>query len=390
MNLTKKKKIVILGMLSRNPVAGIAWLTMQYLVGFKRLGYDVYYVEAHAGTPKMFITKEDDGSTKAASYIADAMQFFDLGDKWAYHALHSNGWCYGMSINELHELYKSAHILFNLHGGTTPLDEHVETGRLVYLGTDPVEREIDLYHNDPETIELMEAHCAHFTWGENYGNPDCQVPVSDRFQFHPTRQPIIMDLWNSGPSEAGDAFTSIGSWRQLWREVKFKGEVYHWSKHVEFRKFIDLPKKVDQDFELALAGLNDQGREHLKNNGWRLLDGLDVSSDIAGYCTYIQKSKGEFTVAKDQNVRLRSGWFSDRSACYLAAGRPVITQDTAFGNVLPTGNGLFPFSTMEDIISAIDTINSNYSHHARAALDIANEYFSYDIVLPRLLNDIGL
>ncbi|MBI2821051.1 MAG: hypothetical protein HYX74_02390 [Acidobacteria bacterium] len=377
-------------MMTKMPVAGIVYLTLQYLLGFKRLGYEVYYVEAHARTPSMFMTHEhDDGSAKAAAFIADLTQRFDLGDCWAYHALHDDGRFYGLSESKVRQLYQSAAVLINLHGGTRPLPEHSATGRLVYLGTDPVEVEIELHQNLEETIDFLEPHCAFFTWGENYGNPDCKLPVSERFKFRPTRQPVVLDLWQSDRG-GGDTFTTVGSWYQPWRPVTLGGEVYHWSKHFEFLKFLDLPARTGQKFELALSGCEAADREMLESKGWQVREGLTVSRDIDGYRRYILQSRGEFTVAKDQNVRLRSGWFSDRSAAYLAAGRPVVTQETGFSNILPTGRGLFAFTTMEEIERAVEAINSAYEEQCGAAAALAREYFDSDRVLSRLLSDVGV
>jgi len=391
MNLSHQKKIVVLGAMSKMPVAGIVFITMQYLIGFKRLGYDVYYVEAHARTPSMFMKRaEDDSSALAAAFISDIMQLFDMRDRWAFHALHSDGRCYGLSEDQLRELYGSAELIFNLHGGTEPLPEHSATGRLVYLGTDPVEVEVELYHNLQKTIDFMEPHCAFFTWGENYGNPDCRVPVSDRFHFLPTRQPVVLDFWRPYGNGEAHAFTTIANWEQPWRDISFQGEVYYWSKHFEFLRFLDLPNLTNQQFELALSSCDEDDQHMLESNGWKIRPALSFSTDVDAYRKYILASRGEFTVAKDQNVRLRSGWFSDRSAAYLAAGRPVITQETGFSNILPTGRGLFAFSSMEEIVEAVNTINSDYDHHRRGASAIAQEYFNYEVVLPRLLADIGI
>lgn len=390
MNLLSKKKIVLLGMMSKIPVAGVVWQTVHYLVGFERLGYEVYYVEAHARTPSMFMEHEgDDGSAKAAAFIAEIMRRFDLGDRWAFHALHEDGRCYGLSGVELKELYASADLIINLHGGTIPLPEHSATGRLVYLETDPVELQVELHDNNQETIDFLSPHCALFTFGENYGNADCKLPVSERFNFIPTRQPIVMDFWHPYSNGAGTSFTTIGNWQQPHRQVSFNGEVYHWSKHYEFLKFIDLPERTNQPFELALASYSDSDQRMLERKGWGVRPALSFSNDIDAYREYIATSRGEFTVAKDQNVRLRTGWFSDRSATYLAAGRPVITQETGFSNILPTGEGLFAFSNEEDIAQAIESINSNYKAHSLAASEIARDRFSYEVVLTRLLAAIG-
>jgi hypothetical protein len=384
------KKIVVLGMTSRHPVAGMVWLTMQYLIGLERLGYESYYVEAHGATPKMFMAADDDGSVPAAAFIDAMMRRFDLGDRWAFHALHSDGRYYGLSELQVKSLYQSATLLLNLHGGTTPLPEHVATGRLVYLGTDPVVREIELHQQSQETIDLFGQHNTWFTWAENYGQPDCRIPVSTRFQLRPTRQPVVVELWESMERTMADAFTTIAGWQQLWRDVVLDGELYHWSKHYEFMKFVDLPSRTSQTLELALAGCNDSDRQMLEHHGWRIRDAAEVSDDVDTYRAYIASSRAEFTVAKDQNVRLRSGWFSDRSAAYLAAGRPVVTQDTGFGNILPTGRGLFGFSTMDEAVAAVDAINSDYQHHSRAAGELARAYFDSDLVLTRLLEDCGV
>lgn len=392
MHLTRPKKVVVLGMVGRSPVSGMVWLTMQYVAGLARLGYEVYYVEAHARTPSTFTeTAEQDGAPRAAAFIDSMMRWFGLPEgRWAFHALHSDGRCYGLSELRLKDLYRTADLIINLHGGTQVGPDHVANGRLLFLETDPVEFAIYLAQDLPDMIEFMAPHKWFFTWGENYGKPDCQTPVSDHFEFKPTRQPVVMDLWKPFSSGAGDLFTTIASWRQPRHDVKFGAEAYRWSKHDQFLKVVDLPARTTQEFELALAACEDEDRRMLEGFGWKVRDASTISMDVGAYRAYITQSRGEFTIAKDQYVRPRSGWFSDRSATYLAAGRPVITQDTGFGNHLPTGEGLFAFSTMEDILDAVDRINSDYERHSRAASEIARSYFSYDVVLPPMLADAGL
>lgn len=396
-----KKKVVLLGMMSKMPVAGVVWQTMHYLLGFERLGYEAYYVEAHARTPSMFVVGEgegaDDGSRGAVEFIAGVMRRFGLERRWAFHAVHSDGACYGMELAELGRLYDSAAVLINLHGGTMPLAEHARTGRLVYLETDPVALQIELYHNVPETVEFLKPHVAFFTFGENYGGAGCRLPVDERFRFLPTRQPVVLDLWGGAASmvagddgdDAARVFTTIGNWQQPWREVTFEGEVYHWSKHYEFLKVLDLPRRTGRAFELALSSYDDGVKAMLEERGWRVRHALDISKDPDAYRDYVAGSRGEFTVAKDQNVRLRTGWFSDRSATYLAAGRPVITQDTGFGDVLPTGEGLFAFSTPDEAVEAVERVEADYDRQRRAARRIARECFAHDVVLPRLLEEVG-
>ena len=391
MNILSKKKIVVLGMLTKMPVAGVIWQTMQYLVGLERLGYEAYYVEAHARTPSMLMVHDDDDSSLLAAQCIDrVLRRFDLPDRWAFHALHDDGRCYGMSLLQLRQLYKDAALIINLHGGTTPLPEHYATGRLAYLETDPVELQIELHDNLQTTIDFLEPHCAFFTFGENYGRPDCKLPLTERFTFKPTRQPVVADWWRPHGHVVPDVWTTIGNWRQDQRPVKLDGELYYWSKHHEFLKFLDLPAHTSETFELALASYGPADRALLEQKGWRVRSALSVSEDIDVYRRYITGSRGEFTVAKDQNIRLRSGWFSDRSATYLATGRPVITQETGFSNIFPTGVGLFGFSTLEEAAGAVESVRADYARHSQTAATIGREWFNYDVVLTPLLQSVGV
>jgi glycosyltransferase involved in cell wall biosynthesis len=377
-------------MMTTMPVAGIVWLTIPYLVGLRRLGYDVYYVEAHARTPSMLMkAPEDDGAALAAGFIDRVMRRFGFEDRWAYHALHADGRVYGLSEPALRELYRSADFLFNLHGGTDPLPEHRETGRLVLIETDPVELEIELHRGDERARDFLDAHCAVFTWGTNLGHPDCRVPLPAGPEFRPSRMPVLLDQWRLPEARPRNVFTTVGNWQQAWRDVEFEGEIYTWSKHREFEKFLDLPRHTEARFELALASCDEATQQQLVERGWQVKQAAGVSSDVDVYRRYIVTSRGEFTVAKDQNVRLRSGWFSDRSAAYLAAGRPVITQETGFSNSLPVGEGLFAFRTLEDAVNVVDAVERDYGRHSRAALALAREFFDYRVVLGEMLDHLS-
>lgn len=385
-----RPKIVLLGMLTKIPVAGVTWLVGQYAVGFQRLGFDVYYVEAHGRTPSMFMSPEsDDGMAAACAFLEGQLGRFGLAGRWAYHDVHGTGACHGMSDAELRRLYAEAALILNLHGSTVPLEEHAASGRLVYVGTDPVDVEIELAQGMKETVAYLEPHVAFFTWGLNYGNPDCLLPWSEQFPFVAAPPPVVLDLWEH-QHPPGDAFTTVGNWRQEYRDIVFDGERYTWSKHHEFLKVLDLPSRVNQPLELALSSYTTDDRRHLEAHGWTVRDGLALSRDALPYRDYIARSRGEFSAAKDQNVRLRSGWFSERSATYLAAGRPVILQDTGFTNVLPLGAGLFGFSDLEGAAAAIDSVNSDYDRHRNAATEIARTIFNYDVSLVALLDHVGL
>jgi GT2 family glycosyltransferase len=389
--LSNRPRIVVLGMMSRIPVPGVIWQTMHYLLGFERLGCDVWYVEDHGMTPTAFFENpRGDGWERAAAFVDRAMREFGLGGRWAYHAEHGGDRNFGLTATELRALYGSAALLLNLHGATRPRPEHAAGGPLVLVETDPVELETQLAAGDAVALEYAGAHSAFFTFGENVGRDECGLPATPGFDFLPTRQPVVLDLWDSLGLDTRPALTTIGNWRQHHRSVSLAGEVYHWSKHLEFSRFLDLPERTGQTFELALASCDDEDRALLAHNGWETRRPFLTADSLEDYRRFIGSSFGEFTVAKDQNIRLRTGWFSDRSATYLAAGRPVVTQDTGFGSVLPTGKGLFAFSTADEAAAAVDEIRSNYALHRRAAREISRECFSADVVLGDMLRSLGV
>jgi ATP-binding cassette, subfamily B, bacterial len=385
-----RPKIVLLGMLTRIPVGGVAWQVGHYAAGFERLGYEVYYVEAHARTPMMLMThKRDDGAGKAARYIAEFAARFGLGDRWSYQALHDKGRSFGMSSEELDRVYRDAALIVNMHGGTLPLPEHAATDRLVFLGTDPVDVELDVHRGSRRAIEFLDQHVAFFTSALNYGNPACELPWARPFPFVPSPPPVVMDFWDNEVEPDGAPFTTIGNWRQH-RNVRFNGRIYRWSKHEQFLKILDLPMRTGTPIELALGSYEDHDHLLLAEHGWRVRPGYELSRDPESYREYIVGSAGEVSAAKEQNIHFRSGWFSERSATYLAAGRPVILEDTGFGVALPTGEGLFSFRNLDDAAEAIAASRADPDRHRRAAREIAREYLSHDRVLGDLLDHVGL
>jgi hypothetical protein len=373
------------------PYAGMAWMHMQIVLGLRRLGHDVYYFETTSKwpyDPARRTTIND--SSYALAYIDRVTKSFGLEHRWAYRRSYSDKQWFGLSRCQAEELLAHAAAVFNIAGATQLAEEGLKVGRLVYFGTDPVYHEITLAQGNPDTIKLIDEHDDVITYGENIGTTDCVIPPLPRLRSK-IRQPVLLDLWQSGPP-VKTAFTTVANWKQTGHDIEYQQEIYYWSKHHEFLKFIDLPTHATRPIELAtgLDNLAANDRSLLEANGWRLVEAQHFSLDPWLYRDYVCSSSGEFTVAKDQNVRLKSGWFSERSACYLAAGRPVITQDTGFSNVLPSGEGLFAFNTMEDILAGLDAVDSNYERHSRAARAIAEEYFSAEKVLAKILEDLGV
>ena len=407
-------RVVVLGMMGRMPLAGVVWQVLHYLEGFRRLGFDVYYVEDTGAWP--FDPEQNtvtDDCTYAVNYLGQLMTVYGLSDRWAYHAAAPQKRTFGLSESQLLAVLAGADALINLTGSTVLRDEHMRVPVRVYLETDPVLPQIEVARGNPSYLDLLAAHTHHFTYGENLGAPDCGVPI-ERFHYRATRQPIVLDWWrpsspssvNGNPVPSAGCFTTVANWRQSGKDFHWNGETYTWSKHLEFQKFIDLPRRTLQPLELAVALKSKTDMERggwvfsseedaetirlLTAHGWRVVNAMPLSKEVLPYRDYILRSRGEFTVAKDQNVRLRSGWFSDRSACYLAAGRPVVTQDTRFGKFLPTGSGLFAFNTMEEVLAAFESINYDYEKHSRAALALGEEYFRAETVLEQLVEDSGM
>jgi hypothetical protein len=387
----KRGKIVLWGLLASRPFGGMTWQVLHHLAGMRRLGFDVWYVE-DSDTPVLHPTTYWPTSDYDANvaYLAQHMESVGLGDRWIFRPPSVYDTCFGArNLAGLAQLYKEADAVFNLCGAHALRPEHDVIRCLVYLETDPVETQVGVAHQELRTIQALAAYNHLFTYGENLGAPDCLVPIQ-RFVWQPTRPPVCVDWWTTTDLPAvGAPLTTIANWRHSGKDVIWQGEVYHWSKHYEFLRFITLPRQSLLPLELALGGLSDDELPQVHRYGWRIIPSTSVS-DPGAYRNYICASLGEFTVAKEQYVRLRTGWFSDRSVCYLAAGRPVITQDTAFGNVIPTGEGLFAFNTMEDIVAAVEAISADYARHSRAARCIAEEYFRAETILAKIFDVLGL
>ena len=386
-----KLRLVILGMMGRCPFGGQTWLYLNWVRALSRLGHEVWYVEDDTVWPYDPVQNTvTDECAYAVSHIAGCMERIGSPDRWAYRLADRRDACWGITESRLHELYRSCDALLSVVGATDLRDEHLAAPLRVYVECDPVTAELQLAKGDEHTRIAFGNHHTFVTYGENYGADDCGVPLND-MTYKKTRQPIDLDLWPMSFDANARYFTTIGNYRQEGNDVVYNGDVYRWSKHHEWEKFLDLPRRTSQQFELAMMPDDAADQQRLRSHGWRLTPPLGMSLDIFGeYPAYFRRSRAEFTVAKDQNVRLRSGWFSERDACYLASGKPVIAQDTGFSNVLPTGEGLFACNTVDEALAAVEAINSDYRGHCKAARALAEEYFEATKVGKRLLADIGL
>jgi hypothetical protein len=384
-------RVVLWGLLAQSPFGGMTWQVLHHLGGLRRLGFDVWYVEDSdrpVYDPETFWGTFD--VNKNVEYLARQMERLDLGDRWVFRPPDTADTCLGAcDMAGLAQLYKDADAVLNLCGAQELRPGHREIRCLVYLETDPVASQIRVASGEPATIEALAAYDVLFTYGENLGAADCGVPV-DRFSWQPTRPPVCVDWWATDAAPpTGAALTTVANWKHTGKDIVWQGETYRWSKHHEFLRFIDLPRRSAVPLELALGAISEDETTHMRARGWRIIPSADLAQPDV-YRDYIRSSYGEFTVAKDQNIRLRSGWFSDRSASYLAAGRPVITQDTGFANILPTGEGLFAFTTLDEAAMAVEAVRRDYSRHAAAARQIADEFFAAERVLGAVFRRIGL
>jgi hypothetical protein len=404
-------RIVVTGLIAQHPhVAGIAWHYVQYVLGLARLGHDVYYIEDSGEVPYTL-----DGGASGDEWVAPdcganvehlaaTLSCFGLEERWAYRHPPAAKW-YGLSASRRREVVRSADLLINVSGSLEHPTRYRCIPRLVYVDTDPVVTQVKYANEVPAFVRRVDAHDLHFSFGERLGE---SVP-STGHRWHPTRQPIVLSEWPFC-TDAGESFSTIMSWTS-YAPLRHAGRTYG-QKDVEFLRFLELPDRVAPvPLEVVLAGtrhldwetqapelptrLREQigwkrhwtPGEILEHAGWRVEAPSQVCGDLGAYRAYIGASRAEWSVAKNAYVRGQPGWFSERSACYLASGRPVIVQDTGLAGVLPIGEGILPFRSLEQAADAILAVDGDYARHSKAARLIAEEYFSSDSVLTRLVEE---
>lgn len=389
----KRKRLVVMGFMGSMPIAGVIWQHLHYIAGLQRLGHDVYYIEDSARlpyNPEIFQVNNDFGY--AARILGGLAREFDFQNRWAFCARYLNGHpTAGLALGKIRQLYRDADAILNICGAQELNEDLLKSDRLIYIESDPGVEQIKVDKGTKPTIEYLSRHHALFTFGENVGTRKFPVP-RHQLKWLPTRQPVVIDLWETNCSPPSAAvFTSIANWSTSGvKDITWRGEKYLWSKSREFLRFLAAPKNSGETFELATNIEDRETQKRFERNGWRLRSPLDLSINYWHYRNYIHQSKGEFTVAKDQYVRLNTAWFSDRSACYLAAGRPVITQETGFTSLYGCAAGLFAFSSLGEIVEAVKMINADYSKHSRAARQIAREIFDAKKILGSLLAAAGI
>lgn len=379
-------RIIVLGYIVRGPLGGLVWHHLQYVLGLQRMGHEVLFVEDSNDYPgcynpvtSMTGTNPDYG----LQFIQETFDLVGIKDGWAYHDAHSNHW-YGPAAQYVLQFCTTADLLLNL-SAVNPLREWLTPiPKRALIDTDPVFTQIN--HIQSESARLLaQQHTHYFSFGENFGLPTCTIP-DDGFPWRPTRQPIVTDCWHIPDNrQQREVFTSILQW-DSYPEKTHNGQRYG-MKSQSFMPLMALPAKIDAAIELAI-GSDNAPRTELKSNHWQLTDPLQVTKTAQRYRDYIHHSKAEFSIAKHGYVVSNSGWFSERSANYLASGRPVITQHSGFSTWLHADRGVLHYTNAEDAAHAIAQVTADYSHHCQAATDIAHEYFDHEKVLSQLLEQI--
>jgi hypothetical protein len=380
--------VIVAGSVAQRPSAGgHTWVFLQYLLGFRGLGWNVLLVDRLE--PDMCFDAGGERCSLEESvnfkYFQEVVSRFGLDDSYAL--LFNRGTkCIGTTRERLREVASRSALLLNINGFVDDEDVLGRAPVTAFLDIDPgfgqMWRELGLH--DPFT-----GHDYYVTIGENIGRPDCEIPTGG-IDWVTTPQPVVLDQWPYQQPNDG-AFTSVVSWRGPAAPVVYRNKTYGLRVH-EFRKFVSLPSLVSANFEVALDihPADKADADLLRSNGWSLVDPLSVAADPWTYQSYVRQSRAEVMIAKNMYVESRSGWFSDRSICYLASGKPVLAQDTGFGDRYASDEGIVAFSDLDGAVAGADLISGDYPRHSRAAREIAEEHFDSKKVLPRLAAKLGI
>jgi hypothetical protein len=357
---------------------GMQWLNLHYLAGLRALGFEVFWLDV-LGSPKK-------GAPRSLDEMVDGFRIqceqFDLGDHWA--VLYDGQKIFGMTERLLHSLCGDAALLINLCGALKDDELLRRIQRRAYFDLDPGFTQIWAHEWDMD----LSKHNLFFTVGLNVGQPDFGVPLRG-IEWQTFTPPVALEYWPAQTDTNAMNFTTVGQWRGQY--AIWKDEMYG-PKSDEFLKFVELPRKTPQPIELALLIHKTETGDlaALQTNHWRLVNPHEAAGGRDGFRSYIQGSRAEFSVAKHGYVKTRSGWLSDRTVCYLASGRPALVQDTGIGKHLPTGKGLLTFTTLEEAVAGIESINADYAAHSAAARKLAEERLAAPKVLQSILDRAGV
>jgi len=388
-------KIVVTGLIAAYPLGGVGWDYLAYVSGFRRLGHEVFYLEDTGQwvyDPRAHSFTDDVGFN--AAYLADTLARAGDGmrDHWSLRA--PDGTYHGAPLAQVARFCSAADLWLNVSGACWLRDAYRGARRTAYLDSDPCYSQAKLLAVERGTateeqaysVGLIRAHDCFFTFAENMTDASCAIPRCG-LRWMPTRQPIVLDDWPFTFAPCACHYTTVMSWKTDVTLPNLAGVTYG-GKDVELLKFIGLPPRTRVPLQIALSGA--APRDELRRRGWNVIDAYVHSHSMDAYREYLRGSRAEWSIAKNAYVASRSGWFSTRSAAYLALGKPVVVQDTGFRRYYPTGEGLFAFDTMDEAVAAIAQVESAYRRHCEAARAIAEREFAAEQVLQRLLDDAGV
>jgi hypothetical protein len=368
---------------------GNAWVPLSWTLGLRRLGFDAYFVEqidrATCVDSRGEVTSFDACANR--TYFTKIMDEFGLTDSAAL--VYEDGkQTAGLSYDDLLEIAGEAELLINITGHLRIDSIMRRLSRKVYLDLDPGFTQF--WHAAGDPGPRLEGHDFFFTIGENIGTRSSSIPT-DGITWRATRPLSLLEEWPVSKDGAPDRFTTVASWRGAYGPVDANGKTFGLKVH-EFRKVIDLPRRVPQTFELALDihPAEEKDLDALRSSGWQMVDPRTKVPDPLSYRHYVQASGAEFSVAQGIYVETNGGWFSDRTVCYLASGKPALVQDTGFSRNYPVGEGLVAFRTLDEAVAGVERIAGDYEHHSKAARALAETYFDSDKVLARLLDEVGV
>lgn len=372
-----------MGYLLRGPMGGMFWHHLQYVLGLIKLGHKVYYFE-DSGDSEYACYHPLSGENNldpsfGIKYLTEVFKRFQLEGIWAYYDGLTDTF-YGPQGGTFRKQAGEFDLLLNLSGANVLRDFWMQIPNRAFIDTDPLFTQIRNL-TEPKRKELCAKHNRFFSFAGNIQHSSCSIP-DDGFSWQISNQPIVLANWKPSLPDKKSRFTTIMQWRS-YKDLQYEGVPYG-MKRESFQAYFQIPEKCKQKFEIAM-GSPDAPRKELRQVGWKITNPLEVALYPWDYQDYLQNSLGEFSVAKDGYVKSWSGWFSERSACYLASGRPVILQDTGFSNYMQTGEGLLCFSNPEEALEALEESATNIERHADAARSIAETYFDSDNVLNSLL-----
>jgi hypothetical protein len=382
-----KKPLIIIGSyMFRYPLGGMLSWVLQYLTGFQKLGCDVYFVEKF-GYPNSCYDPIREIMSDDCSYglklVSKLIDDHGLTGRWCF----MDRWeeYYGMDRDTVNDLFKNADLFIDMGTHGAWMDETENTGKTLLLDGEPGFTQIKMANKIDEG-EYLPSYDLYYTVGCNIGSPGNKVPTLG-LKWNHIWHPVDMSLFSNSMTPEKPRFSTIMNWKSH-DHIKHKDRIFG-QKDLEFAKIVHLPKKVMPDMEIAISG-KQLPVVWFKENGWQLKSGKDVTISFESFRDYIARSSAEFSICKHVFVENQTGWFSDKSAAYLASSRPVVLQDTGFSKCLPCGEGLFSFRTLDEAETAIDEVCSSYQKHSGHALEIAHEYLSTEKVLKKLLNEIGI